>query len=168
MTLTIEQDCSKALIADAYLAEMIANPGIYEIDVEITPGCGGTVVEATYDEGDDVWEGDDFRFLPTMVSQTVAFTDGIYNISINRRTIIGGAIVPIRACVFLDCTIRCSVITYYAGRLEVSDPNARLVVGYLAALRDLAICGECSCEKACLIYEHLTELLGEEADCGCN
>lgn len=145
LKLFVETDCATARLYSDLITNF-AGVGTLEVVVKdiVASRATGTDVETTtsVDVGDIVDEGGGLKHYPL----TTGGDDGIYQVQVITRDAGGDQTDIQTACMFLDCTLRCKLLT---ASLQ------GMMLHY--TLWRLQACS-CDCEKLATVYE---ALLGE-------
>lgn len=117
--------------------------------------CGDIdYIPSEYSPDKIVFTPEGLMLMPPFFGGSGVVPDGVYAINLVTETK-DGIKTTERACVFVDCQIKCDLISAMA-----KDPTSDLH-HYYEAIKYAEECPDCECEKACVLYKELLTRVGK-------
>lgn len=159
MTLT-QSACDYIVVASDILDDYILNPADYTsvtVSGSYNQGTTFSYVLTTLDTTGEVrtYSGEE-RIYPEFYELTDSFSNGVYSLTISAVKE-DDTTEEESGCVFMDCTIKCNVVTIEQMVLHYALVNANGCT--------------CNCAKMYTVYQALQSKIttgtANESDCGC-
>lgn len=158
---------------DQILCMDMIRPNVASSGREVTqtylPECSGEETSTIISFPDGITIGDNEIIVDKDFYDIEALKDGIYSFDI-KAVYTNTDIVMEKGCAFIDCDLKCKIIDKLVE--DCDSPVSHLY----ERIKDAMECGDCSCEKACILLQKLINELNINPDsrecnifrvCGC-
>lgn len=158
MNVTKAADCTTLTITSDILTDYVGGD---TVTLTVTYNCG-TAVDLVVDTDITINVDDEVVLVPSDISQTTAFSDGVYRLVLTDST--NPTHVIETKNVYMFCEVNCDMITHYS---KYKDSN---IYAFHELLQQFGACDEFTYENSCLLWEEINNILEKPntSGCGCD